>query len=195
MSRYLGDNMFKKNRHRPPTVLSQQSIFITHSAKDEVLVRQLSRLLETGLLASGNDIFCSSLPGQGLDPGAPIVEGLWQKINSSRVVLFVITKSFAESAFCMCELGAVWGSRRPFIPLLVPPLTYKDLPGVLNISNALDISLDRDLDGLRDTIVDTLHILQPKGGFAKVKAPASRTRRGHQHRGTARGDPPRVRVF
>ncbi len=149
------------------TVLSQREVFISHSASDIGIARELIRLLETGLLLTGDNIFCSSLPGQGIGGGGPIADTLWKLIWSSAVVVFIITENFINSTYCMCELGAVWGAQKQFVPVIVPPIRYSDLPGVLSISRAYDISKDRDIDGIRDDIVSALPRLRKKGGFAK----------------------------
>jgi hypothetical protein len=149
-----------------PSVISRQRIFISHSVRDAVLANELSRLLQTGLSLTSDNIFCSSIHGQGLISGQPVVESLWEKIHTSAIVIFLVSNSFVESAYCMCELGAVWGAKKRFLPILVPPMTYSDLPGVLSIAHSFTLSKDRDLDGIRDEIVASLPYLRRKGGFA-----------------------------
>jgi diguanylate cyclase (GGDEF)-like protein len=159
-------NATKRARATTPAIIARQRLFISHSVKDAQLVAELSRLLQTGLMLTADNIFVSSIPGQGLLPGEPIVAGLWERVSSSALILFVVSNSFLQSAYSMCELGAVWGAKKKYIPLLVPPLTYSDLPGVLSNVQSFSFTKDRDLDGVRDYIVDAFPYLRRKGGFA-----------------------------
>lgn len=82
-------------------------IFISHSAKDIELVNSLNTfLLSLGL--TQNDIFCSSINGQGVKTGKRISDTIQNKLRESNILIFVITQNFIKSPYCTNELGAGW---------------------------------------------------------------------------------------
>ncbi len=108
-----------------------REIFISHSAEDKILVGPFVDLLQTGMNISIENIFCSSIPSSGIPSGQDFVDYIKNKLKDARVVIPIITRKFFASQFCLCEMGATWISGKRFLPLLVPPLTYGDIKGVL----------------------------------------------------------------
>lgn len=58
----------------------------------------------------------------------------------------------------MCELGGTWIQAKDLIPILLPPLQYRDLKAVLDGIQALKIHSSEDLDELRDELAERLKI-------------------------------------
>ena len=115
-------------------------------------------LLEGGIGVPPKDIFCASLKGQGITPGADFKASIREHLDDTTRVVALITPNFYGSAFCMCEMGGVWLRAKSFIPTLVPPLAFGDLKAVLAGMQALKIGEKADLDQLRDEVAERLSI-------------------------------------
>ena len=103
-----------------------KKIFISHSSEDKEIVGELIALIE-GMGVKSEQIFCSSFEGYGIKLGANWLDAIREELTEETLVLFVLTTNFYNSHMCQCELGAVWANTLEHIPILVPPLTTKDL--------------------------------------------------------------------
>jgi hypothetical protein len=54
------------------------------------------------------DYFCSDLPGTGVKPGQDFVDRIREELHGTELVVEIITPSYLESKFCLCELGGLW---------------------------------------------------------------------------------------
>lgn len=106
-------------------------IFISHAVKDKAIADALVDLLLTSTKISSDQIFCSSLEGLGIPPGVNFVDYIKGKIQKPKAVIALISPNYLGSQFCMCELGATWAMSHDLLPLLVPPLTFEQVKGVL----------------------------------------------------------------
>lgn len=114
-------------------------VFISHSSKDEKVVEELVELLEViGL--SGETIFCTSFAGYGVDFGENFLETIKDELSADCLVLFVLTKNFYNSPVCLCEMGAAWVQTKEHIPILVPPLDFDDVKGVIPLTQGFKIN-------------------------------------------------------
>lgn len=82
-------------------------IFISYSTKDIELIKALNTFL-VSLNVNQNEIFCSSIEGQGVKNGERISDKISDAINNSKIIIYVITNNFIRSTFCTQELGAGW---------------------------------------------------------------------------------------
>ncbi len=128
-------------------------IFISHAHEDEALARELVTLLERGAGVSGAAVFCSSQPGQGALAGEPFRERLRQVLLDARLSIALVTPLYFESGYCQCELGALWVSARPVVPLIVPPSRPQDLVTMAAGLHGLDLAKTHAIDELRDLVV------------------------------------------
>lgn len=107
-------------------------IFISHAVADKELVDAFVDFLQTGCGVSHEDIFCSSLEGMTIPEGSSFVQFMEETLRGADFVIMIITPSYYESIFCVCELGATWILQHNNFPLLVPPLDWSDFKAVLN---------------------------------------------------------------
>lgn len=114
-------------------------VFISHSSNDRELAAALVEVLDKAFQLPHGDIRCTSLPGYGLESGAPISTTLHQELGKSSVVLGVLTHRGRHSDWVLFELGAAWGIGKLVIPILCG-LSHSDLPGPLAEQNAVNIS-------------------------------------------------------
>lgn len=132
------------------------SLFISHAASDKPLAKTFVDLVESGIGVPPREIFCSSLKGQGIKPGADFKSSIREHLGDAACVIALLTPNYYTSAFCMCELGGVWLQAKSFIPVLVPPLGTGDLKAVLVGLQILKIAESADLDELRDELAQRL---------------------------------------
>lgn len=133
-------------------------IFISHASVDEPVVKDFVELLESGIGIHPKNIFCTSIKGQGIRPGVDFKSSIRKNLDDATTVIALISENFYNSPFCMCELGGTWIQAKDLIPILLPPLQYRDLKAVLDGIQALKIHSSEDLDELRDELAERLKI-------------------------------------
>ena len=110
-------------------------IFISHNEKDSDLANIIIDLLEDlGVDSDGSEgkIFCSSALGRGVSIGDDIFKVIKDKFDENIIVLFLFTPNFYKSPACMCEMGATWIKVKEFVPLLIEPMDFSDIKGIIN---------------------------------------------------------------
>jgi hypothetical protein len=128
-------------------------IFISHAVKDKGIADALVDLLLTSTKISSDQIFCSSLEGLGIPPGVNFVDYIKGKIQEPKAVIALISPNYLGSQFCMCELGATWAMSHDLLPLLVPPLTFEQVKGVLTGVQLARIDESTGLSELTDRLL------------------------------------------
>ncbi len=136
---------------------SKMKLFISHSSKDAEIITYLVDLL-SGIGIKDEKIIFTSSPEYGLPLGGNFLENLKTHLNSDPVVLFILSESFYESPICMCEMGAVWIRATAHIPILIPPFDFKELRGVFQHSNGLNINDKNQLNVLKTTLEEKFNI-------------------------------------
>jgi hypothetical protein len=138
----------------------QSGIFISHSMKDAELAASFLELFILGAEVEKKRIFCSSYPGTDLPLGEYIVEGVRKGLDETAVFIALITPNYPHSIFAVAELGAGWVITENVYPLVVPPVTYKDIDGVLTGKLVASIESATDLSKLRDHISKDLGLTE-----------------------------------
>ena len=128
-----------------------KKIFISHASKDKEIVEELIELLEQ-IGVEPDQIFCSSFEGYGIPLGENFLETIKAQLTNDSLVLFVLTENFYQSAVCMCEMGAVWVLSKKHIPIVVPPLGYADIRGVIPNTQGLEINDTQKWNSLKQQI-------------------------------------------
>lgn len=134
---YLNENLKNDKNHINPTQTMDNSdndldIFISHSSKDAIIVEQFIELLVKALKIDESKIRCTSVPGYKLPSGVKVDLTLKNEISTSKIFIGFITAKSLESFYVLFELGARWGSEKPFklitsdasnFKLMQPPLS------------------------------------------------------------------------
>ncbi len=131
-------------------------IFVSHAHRDQELARAVANLLQLGCGVANEDILATSLEGKKISPGTRFNEFLQDELQGAPLVVQLLTPAFYESAFCLCEAGAAWALEVRTFPLLVPPLEYENVRGVIEGAHLAKIDVQPDLDTLRDTVEEVL---------------------------------------
>lgn len=135
-----------------------RDIFISHAVKDKLLADALVDLLQLGTNVNSDNVFCSSLEGLGIPSGANFVSHIKQEIQTPKVVIALISPNYLASQFCLCELGATWAMSHQMFPLLVPPLSYADVQGVMTGVQLTRVDYKDGLNQFRDQLQAALGI-------------------------------------
>src|SRR5664279_6143455 len=102
-------------------------LFVSHASVDKPLVAAFQHCLESGLGFTHSQVFCTSIPGQGVPSGKDFKSHIREQLESSDAAVMLITPNLYASPFCMWELGGIWVLAKKLIPIVVPPLQLKDL--------------------------------------------------------------------
>ncbi|EHR7166328.1 hypothetical protein CGI39_23395 [Vibrio parahaemolyticus] len=132
-------------------------IFISHASKDADVVEEIIELLEA-IGVESNQIFCTSFEGYGIDLGENFLDAIKTELSSDSMVLFLLSENFYKSPVCMCEMGAAWVLSKEHIPIVVPPLTYSDIQGVLPLTQGMLLTDSLKLNSFKEKIEKTFNI-------------------------------------
>lgn len=142
-------------------------VFISHSSEDAELASQLVDLLLSSFDLSAPQIRCTSLDGHRLPAGANTDEQLREEALGARAFVAILSPFSLASHYVLFELGARWGAKLPFVPLLAPGTGYQALRGPLRGLNALNCEgagqlhqLVSDLEGALDTKAESPAVYQ-----------------------------------
>jgi hypothetical protein len=132
-------------------------IFISHSSSDKEFVEELIDILETiGL--HNNQIFCSSFEGYGIDLGENFLERIKNELDENILVLFILSTNFYSSPICLCEMGATWIKTNEHIPILIPPFDFKDIQGVVPLTQGFKINDSLKLNLFKEKITNVFNL-------------------------------------
>lgn len=134
-----------------------KKIFISHATMDKGIVEEIIDLLET-IGVNATQIFCSSFEGYGIPLGNNFLDTIKEELSAEVLVLFVLTKNFYESKVCLCEMGAAWALSKGHIPIVVPPLSYSDIQGVIPLTQGLLINDVSKLNSLKEKLEEIFEI-------------------------------------
>ena len=126
-------------------------VFISHASIDTDIVEEMIEILESIGLNS-NQIFCTSFEGYGIELGENFLDSIKGELSCDSLVIFILSKSFYESPVCLCEMGATWVLAKEHIPVLVPPLDYSDVKGVVPLSQGFKINEPLKLNLFKEKI-------------------------------------------
>ena len=147
----------------------RKNIFISHSSENKEIAEQLCAFI-TRLGVRENRIFCSSIIGQGVNNGEKLNDAIANSISRSKVIVYIISRNFLESSYCMEELGVGWylsqQKKTSCFYLIVPDIVLSDLKGFVNSKidkfSFLDKTHNGDLGLFAENICEKLKIKLPK---------------------------------
>ncbi len=106
-------------------------IFISHSSADANIGEKfLDALVSIGI--KKEEVFYSSLYHTGVALGENFHSAVKEALSESGLVIFLLTRSFYRSEYCLCEMGAVWATGKKFIPILLDGLSADDMKGFID---------------------------------------------------------------
>jgi phage terminase small subunit len=106
-------------------VITLTKIFISHATADADLAIKLMDLLQNQFSLTRDNFFLTS--DEELQVGGNWIEEIRRGMIDASIVMPIITPSFMESQFCLCELGAAWINDQALVPVIIPPLKHSAL--------------------------------------------------------------------
>jgi hypothetical protein len=143
-------------------------VFISHASRDVELVSALVDMLRVGVGLRDEEHFCSNLPGTSVKPGQDFVERIRTELFGTVLAIEIVTPSYLESKFCLCELGGLWVTMKQNFPLLVAPCRHEDLTGVLGSVHAPYI--EEGLDDLAEAVAAAVGRKPGLASWSKAKS-------------------------
>jgi len=140
----LNDDFKAEDTNLSKTESKINKIFISHSSLDKNIVEELIDILETIGLNS-TQIFCSSFEGYGINFGEDFLARIKEELNNEVLVLFLLSNNFYSSPVSLCEMGATWVKTSQHIPILIPPFDFKDIKGVIPLTQGFKINNPQSL--------------------------------------------------
>lgn len=123
--------------------MENQKIFISHSSDDQLLANDFVDFL-TRAGISQDRIFCSSSPDMQISAGVPLYKSLRSALDNECVfVIFLLSKNFYASPFCLNEMGAVWMKKLEYQYFILPGFTFDQVQGVIKEDERICISLSQ----------------------------------------------------
>ncbi|ATB32667.1 toll/interleukin-1 receptor domain-containing protein [Melittangium boletus] len=130
--------------------IPNRSVFISHAASDAEFVNYfVDTLLTAGIGIGQEHIFNTSSPTSPIRAGSNFNPEIRSAIRMAKVVIAVVTPTYFDRPFAMAELGAAWASER-LVPILVPPLDFNTLEGVLDGIQCIRVGDEKKLHELYD---------------------------------------------
>ena len=147
----------------------KKNIFISHSSENKEIAEQLCAFI-TRLGIRENRIFCSSIIGQGVNNGEKLNDAITKSIHCSKVIVYVISRDFLLSSYCMEELGIGWYlsqlKKASCFYLILPDIDLSDLKGFVNSKVDKFSFLDEEHSGnlglFAENLCENLKIKLPK---------------------------------
>lgn len=134
-----------------------KSVFISHSSKDKKIAKAIVDLIANGIGVPEKEIFCSSVEGYGIPSGHDFLLYIKEQMEQPKMVILLLTPSYWESEFCLCEMGAAWAKSHRIYPIFVPPFEEKDLRAVLVTMQGFNIDNGVKYNEIRDYLSEHLN--------------------------------------
>ena len=116
-------------------IFGKKNIFISHSSKNKEIAEQLCAYFSRYGL-DNKRVFCSSIIGQGVSNGEKLNEAIGAAFSKSHLLIYLLSKDFIDSSYCMEELGVGWymAQRKKAICfyLVLPDIELSELNGFVN---------------------------------------------------------------
>ncbi len=136
-----------------------KTIFISHSSKDEFIVKKfIDDILIGALSIKLSDIFCTATDGTKIKSGEDWRNSIRTALSEVKITILIITPHYKESEICLNEMGAAWITSSKVIPLIVDPINYSTV-GIIQQPKQIENLLDESsLDRLKDLIQEEFNI-------------------------------------
>lgn len=146
----------------------KKNIFISHSSNNKDIAEQLCAFISR-LGVDENNIFCSSIIGQGVGNGEKLNDAICNAIHNSKLLIYLISCDFINSPYCIEELGVGWYltqlQKASCFYLILPDIALSELNGFVNSKidkfSFIDIEHKDDLGLFAVDVAKKLHLRTP----------------------------------
>jgi len=125
----------------PVVPTDRRLVFVSHSAQDTWVARQIAREVE----ACGAKAF---LDEADIEAGADFDEDILRFLEHAHELVVLLTPWALNRAYVWAELGAAWGRRIPIVALLLglTPAELQATPGIPVLLKKRDLLLLNEVD-------------------------------------------------
>jgi hypothetical protein len=156
------------------SALNDVKIFISHATEDASIASAFVQCIEECLVMPERSVIrCTSMPGYMLSPGETADEVLRSNLEHCDVVIGILTQASLSSTYVMMELGAAWGLKKTTCALMVPQMSYSNLPGPFARVQAVRLDSDTGIYSLLQQISATAD-LRMRENLAKLNSAVRR---------------------
>ena len=138
-------------------------IFISHSSKDEEIVKAFVNLLTDIGIKDPNQLFCSSYPPFDVKLNDDIFETLKEQYQKySLYMIYMLSNNYYQSPVSLNEMGAGWVLQYDYLCVLLPGFSPNDVKGcVNNRKKAMLLDSDKlkyELNTFKDSLVNMMGV-------------------------------------
>jgi hypothetical protein len=121
-------------------------IFISFSSKDNFILQSfVDHYLKLGLKIKSQEISCTGIEGSKPKSGEDFKLWIKNEIETSDIILLLISINYKNSEACLNEMGASWVLNKKVIPILLPSFDYSSVGFLHNSNQLLKIDKREDL--------------------------------------------------
>lgn len=128
-------------------IIKKKKIFISHASNDASIGEKFLDVL-VGIGVDKDEVFYTSHYHTGVKLGHDFHAEVKKAMRECEIVIFLLTRNFYKSEYCLYEMGAVWIMDKPLIPILLDNLTYDDMKGFIDSHYVAAKPLKKDADNL-----------------------------------------------
>ena len=142
-------------------------IFISHSSRDKKVALALVELLEYLKIDGKDKIFCSSVPGYGVNVGEDLYERIKKEYEQYNLyMIYLISANYLNSPMSLNEMGAAWLLKNDYQVFMLPELAISDLGNVCIGTNNIAIlwnsdSLQENINDFKNKLISLFGVAQP----------------------------------
>ncbi len=112
-------------------------VFVSHSSRDSAYAAETVSFLKACFELKDYEIACTSHPIYGVSGGEEYEKNIRVSIDKCKIFIALLSESSLCSVFCTMEMGAAWGQKKTFKPILLPSLLSENVPRPLSSMNLL----------------------------------------------------------
>lgn len=155
---YLGCNTFEEclslakewsvvTKYKLENRTFYHKVFISHSSEDKKLLDEfVDKILVQACGLSTKEIVYTSIHSTGVALGEGIPNFIKYNLNTSGLVLFMISDNYRKSEVCLNEMGATWALEKKSISILLPNTPFSKLGWLSSFDKAIKIDDEEGLD-------------------------------------------------
>ncbi len=158
-------DLIKKSNTSVPfnSPYTNHKIFISHSSKDIKIIDEfVKRILGNGLGfdigESNQDIFCTSIEELGIKTGLEFRKSIRENLTNANIVLIFLSENYRKSEICQNEMGAAWAFEKTLVPLIIPPMDFKNVGVLMEVNNCVKLESENRLLKVCDELNDIFHL-------------------------------------
>ena len=161
ISNLLNNKLTDSDEREIIEVSKKINIFLSHSSKDEKIVKEFNdKILQLVLKVNPDNIFCTSIEESSITSGEDFRLTIKNKLLEASHIIQIITNNYKNSEVCLNEMGAAWVLDKKVKPFILEPISYNTVGFIHNTNQQLKLTEEKDLIKFIDEMLPDLSISQ-----------------------------------